>query len=207
MRITHTGRLCIQNVTKMHPDDVLELLESGKVVSLGDNDGREYLLFYSPNNEDGMVAVVSARREVLISVQDTRRRVPYRVTQPTRRLIHKAKRLLSVFCFEKITKGLEKNNKVTVRVRLFLGNKMVYETEMSKPFSGKKMIPGKDTVLFFKDEFQRIIDAVQEVSKCPDEMRYLVSPFDFSSQSFSRGGSMIRHTTLVRFLSESCECA
>lgn len=54
--------------TEMHADNVVALIEADACVSLGKREGREYVLFYSPFDRRAKIAVLTAFRQVLITV-------------------------------------------------------------------------------------------------------------------------------------------
>ena len=160
MRASYAGLNSIEARTKMHQDDVLELISSNKVVSLGSAKGREFLLFYSPPDNCVKIAIVGEGREVLISVQDSNCKLPFILTVPIESLIRTTRQLVKDFIFEKARKDkpLTKNNKNEFRVRIKVvhNEKAVYDSEISKAYAGEKLGDHKSVALFFMKDLQKI---------------------------------------------------
>ena len=93
----------IYDRTEMRPKDVLSVISGGAVVDLGmDNKGRQYFLFYSPNDNDAKVAVVSMGPTRVITILKSGYILPRGVKRVTRRLKEEARALLQKFVLARI---------------------------------------------------------------------------------------------------------
>ena len=91
--------------TKMHEDDVLAILDADVCVSLGKREGREYVLFYSSSDRRAKVAVVTAFRQVLITVLE-RNDVPTEIDRVTPDKCMEAKVLLQRYIWKRVRRSL-----------------------------------------------------------------------------------------------------
>lgn len=84
----------VQGRTKMLYKDVLFIIEKGAVVELGEDQGQEFLLFYSPEDRCCKVALTANKRSVLVSIWETGFRFPPSVNRPDKVMRQEAYRLL-----------------------------------------------------------------------------------------------------------------
>lgn len=79
---THHGVERVFDRTKMVVEDVIKLIDADAVVPLGTAGKYEYLLFYSPFDDECKIAVTSKGREHLVSVWEANYALPRKVTKP-----------------------------------------------------------------------------------------------------------------------------
>ena len=102
MELTGHGRGRIYSRTKMHPDDVLDVISGNATVDLGGVDGGRYLLFYSPPDGDTKIAIVSEDVGRVVTILEGSYGVPEGVKRVTRKMKKEAHKLLQDFLFARL---------------------------------------------------------------------------------------------------------
>lgn len=203
MEISKHGHLRVINRTRMCVDDVLSLVKSGMVVSLGFNDGYEFLLFYSPFDNGGKIAVVSAERTLLISVWETDYCLPDGVVIPTRDMIKDARTLLNSFLFSKLggnTKIFDLNEILSVKVQVILGEEILQEFNLSS-VTRRKSKDLKCIIDSSTEELKRIVLANEDSDIPLRELTYYMLIFNPDTPNSIERTHSIKHSTLAdRFL-------
>src|SRR3989344_2550217 len=120
MELTIHGVERIQGRTKMQVRDVMELISSGAVVSLGSDNAYEYLLFYSRPNKSARIAVVALGRKRLISVGQKDYRLPDGIRCVDAQLVQRAHDVSSSFYSRKEKARFRAAQKSRLRVSLFV---------------------------------------------------------------------------------------
>lgn len=92
---TYHGIQRVMERSKMHPDDVLLIVDAGATVLLGTFEEYDYLLFFSPQDRGCKIAVTAKEKTRLVSVWDADFHLPEGVRKPTKQDIREARRLLS----------------------------------------------------------------------------------------------------------------
>lgn len=211
MRASLTGQIAIENRTKMHPDEVLELLGSDKVISLGVVDGHEFLFFFSFADAKGKIAIVNEGREVLTSVQDLPCKIPFNLPSSIGELTRVAKKLFHDFLFEKM-RATEvgkiekvkpvKKDELRIKIQIYFGGRNLHTLEVADSLPGKKLTDREEIVLFFREDFQRVVAAVEDCVKSKWKVRYVIFVFDNNTRCYYKGGITMYHNTLLSFLSK-----
>ena len=211
MRASYSGELSVKKRTSMHLDDVLELLGSGKVISLGRSQGREFLLFCQLSDKEGRIAIVTEDREVLISIQTISYNLPFNLMVPIKSLVPVARKLFNDFVFEKakLSHKIETEDEasclmqehIRIRVVIRYESDVLHEVEVSKEYSREKLDSAREIISFFKEDFYRIATVVGEsVKKSLGRITYTVSIFNQETDHFRRRSKTIFHRNLLRYL-------
>jgi len=118
MYVTKHGFERIMSRTSMVVHDILELIESDSVISLGKCHHYEYLLFYSPIDEDFKIAIVTQDRQSLISIWETFYHLPAEIQKIDQKRRKRAYHKQRDYFFSR----LERNKKSLIKVTHDLPN-------------------------------------------------------------------------------------
>lgn len=133
MKLTEHGSERINRRTGMTHEDVAAIVEARAGVELGQWKQFSYLLFYSPPDQDGKIAVTVKRKDgtdVLVTVWDSYFYLPKSLKRPTAVHILNAKKALHRFLLTRAYKPpTPGEKKALVRVVVQEGHKTAYTHE------------------------------------------------------------------------------
>ena len=199
MEISKHGHLRAMDRTRMLPEDVLSVVKSGMVVPLGFVNGCEFLLFYSPFDRDGKIAVVSEERTLLISVWEPFFTLPAGIIRPTRDMVNESKRLFNAFLFGKLggnTKIFNPNDLLSVKVRAIYGEQIKGESDLSAVTrSGSKDL--KYVIDSSSEKLKGMVLGFEEEMISLRELFYEITVFDPSTPHIVERSHSIKHSTLA----------
>lgn len=127
MEMKSHSLLRIQQRTNLVPADVRAIIEADAVISLGSNDGREYLLFYSPPDEACRVAICTRDRKVLVSIWETRFTFPPPIKPPTNEQEQEAKKRITGELQRKLWRYTYEPDSVRTEVEIWVKGERVHQ--------------------------------------------------------------------------------
>lgn len=168
MQFTAHGAERVLRRTNLLGKDVLSIISSNAVVSLGFWHNYEYLLFYSPNDGVTKIAVVTRDRGTLVSVWYDDYVLPKGVSRVTRQLKRKARQVLAQFAIKKV----ESKETRDVKLDIVVGKKIVYSHDFGR-FLAKDLKSIESIIQTLLPNLSPIIKVVEDCqSQIPGSVKY-----------------------------------
>ena len=188
MDLTMHGADHVWDRTQMRSRDVLTLLENDVYIHLGYAGGVEYKFFYSPEDRDGRVALVSNPGSRLVSIWLPSFRFPAEITRPTQLHRDAARMMVSAFLRKRISsnsahkKRLEETERSVIQHKQQTREKTEYRVLFTVHANKQRIaerqlgtvdvIPSKSAGMIqkFSPQIQKILDvrAVRFLRERPD---------------------------------------
>ncbi|MEN9551726.1 MAG: hypothetical protein RI935_103 [Candidatus Parcubacteria bacterium] len=98
--------------TKARDEDILDILNNNAAVLLGEIEEIKFFLFYSPNDKDYKVALVSNVSKNLVTILETNHKLPFFIKQRIHRDKKEAKNKLQQFILKELAATSPKEEKL-----------------------------------------------------------------------------------------------
>jgi hypothetical protein len=202
MHLTVHGEEHILDRTSMLAKDVLSIISGNATVELGTSEGYEYLLFYSPNDRDCKIAIVSLGKKDLVSVWEKDYFLPKGVLKVTHPLTKKARLLFSEFMFKRVKIEEVAPQMFMVQVDISSESKIEYRQSLGMISQDEiKTLESPLSILSLLPELRPIITIVEQNRlKVPGKLYYKIYVLEQGSGKIVKKSFKIKHETFMNRL-------
>lgn len=203
VKFTKHGEALAFERTKLHPKNVLSILESTAVVELGKTNKALFVLFRSPGRRDNYkIAILSPNKSVCLSIRDEHYQVPDGVQKPTKELKQEAWKRMNAFLWERVKGNHEipPETELHLEVAIYLGSSRIgcylFPTPIDKITASSLIDTIRREAEFLRKE---VLFPIESVRSDFSKVRYLFRILDGEAKEV-RVFPTIKHRTLRKYL-------